>query len=72
MINVIERLKTITPTEFAHLGMQQIAYVRRVIVDDQPAYEIHAADGQAMGVLRDRDTAFAAVRQHELEPVSVH
>lgn len=72
MMNVVERLKSISPTEFAHLGMEEIAYVRRVIVDDEPVYEIRAADGQAMGVSRDRDTAFAAIRQHELEPVSVH
>jgi len=68
----IERFKQISPTEFAHLGMEDVAYIRRIILNDEPAFEVHAADGQAMGVLRDRDTAFAAVRQQDLEPLSVH
>ncbi|MEE8532323.1 MAG: DUF1150 family protein, partial [Alphaproteobacteria bacterium] len=33
---------------------------------------IHAADGTVLGVTVDRDTAFAAARQNDLEPVSVH
>lgn len=58
--------------EFAHLGMSDIAYVKRVVVDNEPVYELHAADGTPIGVVRDRETAFAALRQHDLEPVSVH
>ena len=71
-MNQIEKLRQITPTEFALLGMQDIAYFKRVTVNDQPAFAIHAADGTQIAVLADRDIAFATVRQHDLEPVNVH
>ena len=71
-MNQIEKLRHITPTEFALLGMQDIAYVKRVTVNDQAAFAIHAADGTQIAVLADRDTAFATVRQNDLEPVNVH
>jgi hypothetical protein len=71
-MNEIEKLRTISPREFALLGMQDMAYVKRVTVNDGIGYAIHAADGSAVAVLGDRDIAFATVRQHDLEPVSVH
>jgi len=49
-----------------------IAYIKAVTIDGIRAYAIHAADGTALAIVKDRDVAFAAVRQHELEPVSVH
>jgi hypothetical protein len=71
-MNQIEKLRHITPKEFALLGMQDVAYVKRVTVNDQAAFAIHAADGTQIAVLVDRDVAFATVRQHDLEPLSVH
>jgi hypothetical protein len=70
-MNVQERMR-LTPKEFAHLGVDDIAYVKPVIVNEKPAFAVHAADGTPMGVMEDRDTAFAALRQHDLEPMSVH
>ena len=35
-------------------------------------YSVHAYDGTRMAVLDDREAAFAAARQFEMEPVSVH
>ena len=61
-----------TAPEFAHLGFADVAYVKRIVINNEIVYAIHAADGSAMGVTRDRDTAMATVRQHGLEPVSVH
>jgi hypothetical protein len=59
---------------FAALGVQGIAYVRR-LVETPPGestpraiYAIFAADGERIGTAPDRDLAFAAIRQHELEP----
>jgi len=66
------KLRHFSPEQFAHLGIADIAYVKRVIVDDEPVFAVHAADGTQMAVLRDRETAVAALLQHELEAVSVH
>jgi hypothetical protein len=39
---------------------------------DTRLFAVHAANGQRMAILDDRDTAFAGARQYDLEPVSVH
>ena len=67
-----EWLKHITPKEFALLGMQDLAYVKRVVTNDEPGFAIFAADGTQVALLPNRDVALATIRQHDLEPVSVH
>ncbi len=64
--------RPLSETDLAGLGMQDLAFVKRMTVEDEIVYAIFAADGTQMGVSDDRDIAFAAVRQHGLEPVSVH
>ena len=71
-MNEIERLRHLSARELALLGMQDLAYVKQVNVNDVTAYAVHAADGTQIAVLPDREIAFATVRQHELEPLSVH
>jgi hypothetical protein len=68
----IEKLRHISPREFAMFGMQDLAYIRKVVVDHQPAFAIHAADGSQIAVMRDRTLAVATIRHHDLEPVSLH
>jgi hypothetical protein len=71
-MNEIERIRHMSARELAHFGMQDIAYVKPVRVNDVVAYAVHAADGTQIAVLPDWDIAFATVRQHDLEPLSVH
>lgn len=59
--------------DFALLGIHQIAYVKPVTGDAGIVFTIHAADGsQIASIANEREVAFAAVRQHDMEPVSVH
>ena len=67
-----EEFRQMTPGDLAMFGMQDIAYVKPVVVDGTAGFAIHAADGTQMALTADRDIAFAVVRQNELEPVSVH
>jgi hypothetical protein len=71
-MNQIEKLRHITSKEFALLGMQDVAYIKLITVNDGTAFAVHAADGTQVALLPDRDIANATVRQHDLEPVSVH
>lgn len=71
-MNIAEKLRQITPQDFAVMGLQQVAYIRPAIVNGVMAFTIHAADGTQIGMAPNRDVAFAAVIQHELEPVSLH
>ena len=68
----IERIRHMSARELALFGMQDMAYIKRVIVNDVAGYAVHAADGTQIAVIPDRNVAFATVRQHDLEPVSVH
>jgi hypothetical protein len=68
----VEKLRRISPQEFALMGMQDIAYVKRKTADDGVVFAIHAADGTEVAVLSSRDAAVATIRQHELEPLSLH
>jgi hypothetical protein len=71
-MQTMEQMRLMTATDLAMFGVQDIAYVKPVVVDGNAGYAIHAADGTQMAVIADRDIAFAVVRQNELEPVSVH
>jgi len=68
----IEKLRHISTKDLAILGMTDIAYVKRIEGEDGTAYEIHAADGTPVAVMPDRAIADATIRQHDLEPLSVH
>jgi hypothetical protein len=68
----LDKTGAMATSEFAHLGVAHLAYVKRIVVNSEIVYAVHAADGTPMGAARDRDTAMASVRQHGLEPVSVH
>ena len=66
-------LDRMTDHDFANYGLQHMAYVRESVDENgEAAWTIHAADGTMMGAAGDRATALAAVRQHDLEPISVH
>ena len=67
-----EQMRYMTTNDLAMLGMQDIAYVKPVIVEGTAGYAVHAADGTQMALIANRDLAFAVVRQNEMEPVSVH
>ncbi len=71
-MNTTEWMRHLSAHELALLGMQDVAYIKRIVIDDKAGYAIHAADGTQIAVIADRELAFATVRQHDLEPVSVH
>jgi hypothetical protein len=65
-------LRYISTKDFSAFGVDNMAYVKTVEIDGTTGYAIHAADGTPLAVLGERDAAFATIRQHDLEPVSVH
>lgn len=71
-MNSIENLKSISPKDFAMMGVHDVAYVKSVEIEGRAAYAVHGADGTQMAVFNDRDVAFAAIVQNDLEPLSVH
>ena len=67
-----ERITQISTQDLMILGLQEVAYVKPVIADGQTVYAVHAADGREVAIMPSRDVALAAIRQNDLEPLSVH
>jgi hypothetical protein len=65
-------IRHISEAQLAQLGMQQVAYVKPVVVNGEQGFAIHAADGTPMAVAGDRDVAIAAIVEHEMVPAQVH
>lgn len=40
--------------------------------EEDVLYSVHSAEGERIALVGDRDLAFAAARQYEMNPVSVH
>ena len=58
---------------FADLGETTMVYVKPLLSGDVTVtYAIHAADGTFLWECADRETACAALRQHDMQAVSVH
>ena len=58
---------------FLGLGAKQIAYVKEInLPDGAHAFGIFSADGKPMAAAPSVELAQALIRQHDLEPASVH
>lgn len=53
-------------------GLNDLAFVKLVVVQGEAFYVVHAADGTPLMIAPERDLAFAAARQYDLNPSSVH
>ena len=71
-MNAINDIRKISPQDLAVLGLQDMAYLRSVTMDGTEGYGIFTADGTQVAFAPTRALAEAAVREYELEPVSVH
>jgi hypothetical protein len=68
----IENVRSITAQDLALLGLQDLAYLRALTFDGAEGFGIFAADGTQVAFAPTRVLAELAVREHNLEPVSVH
>jgi hypothetical protein len=69
---VVFDIRHISTEQLAQLGMQQIAYVKPVVVNGAACFAVHAADGTPMAIAGGLDVAVAAIEQHEMVPAQVH
>jgi hypothetical protein len=71
-MNPNEQLRHISLADLAALGLQGVAYIKPMAIDDTAAFAVFAADGTQIGALPTREAALAALRENDLEPVSLH
>ena len=65
-------LRNLTQSDWLAFGLDDLAYLKPAVVDGKPVYAIHAADGSQLALAQNREVGIAAMRQHDLEPVSLH
>ena len=58
--------------DLAHLGIDQVAYVRRAVIDEVPVWSIYSASGLQIGAAPSLEKAWGAIVQNDLQPVFVH
>ena len=61
-----------TPLDISRLGLNQIAYLRRTVVDDEPIWSIYSAMGHPLGAAPSLEQAWGAVVQNDLQPMFVN
>ncbi len=72
MMNDATNFRHLTARELYALGVENVAYVKTVTENGVMAWAAYAADGTRLGLMPTRELAFAVLKQHDLEPVSVH
>lgn len=65
-------LKSLSNADWQRFGLQEIAYIRPVVINGVRAISIHAADGSTIGAAPSAELAVAAIIQHEMAAVLVH
>ena len=68
----LSKMRSLSRQDFALFGRTEMAYVKRVETNGAQAYAVHAADGTYIWRFADRELACAALRLHDLEPLSLH
>lgn len=71
-MNTTERLEQFSNQDFLALGVNDVAYIKPVVMGGQAVFAVHAADGQQIAVMANRGLAEAAIRRNEMEPLSIH
>ncbi|MFV3077461.1 DUF1150 family protein [Niveispirillum fermenti] len=67
----IQYLRRLSPKDFAAFGVNDLAYVKPAEQEGRTGFAIHAADGTMLTFVDRQDVAFATVRQHDMEPLSL-
>ena len=64
-------LRNLSNQDFLAFGVNQIAYIKPVQVMGKDVYTLHGADGAPLAVIDNFDAAVMAVRQNDMEPVTL-
>ncbi len=71
-INSTGPMKKLSPNDWLMFGLNNVAYLRPAVVDGQPIFAIHAADGSQLALVATQEVGLSAMYQHDLEPVALH
>jgi hypothetical protein len=67
-----EQMKKMTPEMFAHLGQNDMVYIKPVRHEGTDAFAVHAANGQELAILESWEAALTAALQNDMKPARLH
>ena len=70
--NAAKIIGSLTPQDFLHLGLNHIAYIKPIALNDRIAWSVFAADGTALSTHLTEQAATASARQSQLFSVHTH
>lgn len=72
MDNLQIALKGLSPEMFAHLGENQVVYIKPVEVDGVSSFAVHAANGQKLAIFDSYEAAVSTSVENNLQPAQLH
>lgn len=72
MDNLQITLKGLSPEMFAHLGENQVVYIKPVEVDGVSSFAVHAANGQKLAIFDSYEAAVSTSVENNLQPAQLH
>ena len=64
--------RLLSSNDWQAFGVDEVAYIRQVLVKGERGFAIHAADGTPLTVAATEELAIATIRHNDMEPVTVH
>lgn len=56
----------------AMVGLETMAYIKPMVINDATQYVVYAADGTRLAVFDSAETAYYNAVKHNLAPASIH
>ena len=63
---------TLNDSDLNYLGLDELAYIKRMVEENENTFGIFAADGEQIGMAPDLELARAMAIQNDLYPLNVH
>ncbi|MCB9983763.1 MAG: DUF1150 family protein [Rhodospirillales bacterium] len=67
-----QNLRNISPQDFLSYGMQGVAYVRKIQVDEREGFAVHAADGTPLSVMDSLQEALYLIHHNDMDSALLH
>ena len=63
---------TVSKSALSVWGIEDVSYVKLTSIKNELVWAIYGAEGTLITVAPNRETAFAIIKQFDLEPMSAH
>ncbi len=69
--DVSQILKGLSSQDFLAFGVQNLAYIKEVQIDNETAFAVQAADGTPLSVIHSREEAESVIQGNDMKSITV-